>query len=208
ARLLVQRLARVDVHVDPDEIDELARPHRPAGAELHPGVEILDRDTCLIEDADAIVQQGDQHTVDDEPRRVVAANRLSAEPLDDRLDHEVAVDEIADVGRQRQPRDGIVPRRLVELAFLDLAREEVRDPRLRLLTELERHLAPDRVDACLDAKLGDAGAHRTESDDADPHARESMRGPSVAIKPPAAPISEGAAVRPMPRARYPIAGPL
>src|SRR5947209_949161 len=68
-----ERLARVDVHVDPHEVEELARPHRPAGAVLHPGVEVLRRHAGLVEDPDAIVQERDQHPVDDESGRVLAA---------------------------------------------------------------------------------------------------------------------------------------
>ena len=53
---------------------------------------------------------------------------LRAELLDDRLDHEVAVGEVGEVGREREPRDGVVARALLELPLLDLAREEVADP--------------------------------------------------------------------------------
>src|SRR5438445_2524586 len=85
ARLLVERLARVHVHVDADQVDELARTQRPPGAVLHPGVEILDGNACLVEHADAVVQQGDQHAVDDEARRVEAADRMLAELLAQRV---------------------------------------------------------------------------------------------------------------------------
>ena len=75
AQRVVERLRRVHVDVDPDEVDERARPHRPAGAVLHAGVEVLGRHARLVEHADAVVQQRDQHPVDDEARRVVAADR-------------------------------------------------------------------------------------------------------------------------------------
>ena len=71
----------MDVHVDPDQVDELARPHRPAGAVLHPRVEILDGDARFVEHADAVVQQRDQDAVDDEAGRVVAADRVLSQPL-------------------------------------------------------------------------------------------------------------------------------
>ena len=92
---------------------------------------------------------------------------LRREILDDRLDHEVAVGEVGEVGRQREPADGGVARALLELPLLHLAREEVRDPVARALAELERDLAADRLDAGLDAELRDARAHRAEPDDAD-----------------------------------------
>ena len=92
---------------------------------------------------------------------------LRRELLDDRLDHEVAVGEVGEVGRQREPADRGVARGLLELSLLHLAREEVRDPVARALAELERDLAADRLDARLDAELRDAGAHRAEPDDAD-----------------------------------------
>ena len=56
------------VDVDADEVGELTRAHRPAGAVLHRRVEILGRHPRLVEDADAVVEQRDQHAVDHEPR--------------------------------------------------------------------------------------------------------------------------------------------
>ena len=64
--------------VEPDEVRKLARAHRPARTALHRGVEILGRDARLVEHADAVVQQRDQHAVDDEARGVVAADRRLA----------------------------------------------------------------------------------------------------------------------------------
>ena len=178
--------------VDPDEVDERAWPHRPAGAVPHPRVEVLGRHARLVEDADAVVEERDQDAVDDEARRVVAADRRLPDPLaererrlerlvgsqlgandlderhqrrrveevhaddplgpcrrggdlgdgerrgvrrehgvgpadpvelgeelalrlqllDDRLDHEVAVGEVVELGGQGQPADRLVPRRL------------------------------------------------------------------------------------------------
>ena len=77
ARLLVERLGGVDVHVDPDEVGERAGAHRPAGAVAHRRVEILDRHARLVEHPHAVVHQRDQDPVDDEPGRVVAAHRLA-----------------------------------------------------------------------------------------------------------------------------------
>jgi hypothetical protein len=53
------------------------------------------------------------------------------------------------------------------LALLDLARQEVADPGARLLAQLGSHLAADRLDARLDAKLRDPGAHGAEPDHSD-----------------------------------------
>ena len=92
---------------------------------------------------------------------------LRGQLLDDRLDHEVAAGQVVEVGGEREPRDRIVARALLELSLLDLAREEVADPVARALAELGRHLAADRVDARLDAELRDPGAHRAEPDDPD-----------------------------------------
>jgi hypothetical protein len=73
----------VDVDVDPDQVDERARPHRPARAVRHGRVERLGRHTRLVEHPDAVVQQGDEDTVDDEPRGVVARDGHLAELRDD-----------------------------------------------------------------------------------------------------------------------------
>ena len=65
-----------------------------------------------------------------------------------------------------RPDRGVARARL-ELPLLDLAREEVRDALARLLAQLGRDLAPDRLDAGLDAELRDARAHGAEADHAD-----------------------------------------
>ena len=92
---------------------------------------------------------------------------LRRELLDDRLDHEVAVREVGQLGRERESSDRLVARGLLELPLLDLAREEVADPVARLLGELHADLAADRVEAGFDAELRDPGAHRAEPDHAD-----------------------------------------
>src|SRR5204863_170009 len=117
AKLLPQRLARVDVDVDADEVEQLAGAHRPAGAVLHAGVE-------------------------------------------------VAVGEIGELRGQGEAGDGGVARVLLEPALVDLAGQEVRDAVVRVLPELDRDLAADRLEAGLHAELCDAGAHRAEPDDA------------------------------------------
>ncbi len=93
---------------------------------------------------------------------------LRLELLDDRLDHEVAVDELGHLGRRPQPPERGVARVLRELALLDLAREEVPDALGRGLAQLVADLPPDDVEAGLDRDLRDPGPHRPETDDTDP----------------------------------------
>ena len=61
---------------------------------------------------------------------------LRLELLDDRLDHDVAVGEVVELGRQREPAHRVVARGLLELPLVDLAGEEVADPLARLLPQL------------------------------------------------------------------------
>ena len=272
------------VHVDADEVDELARAHRPAGAVLHADVEISRCHARLVEHADAVVQQRDEHSVDDEARGVVAADRvlaellaqrersiecrvggelraddldqrhqrrgieemhaddarrrrrrrrdlghrqgrgvrrqhrvptadalelgeelaLRAEFLHDRLDDEVAVGEVGELGRRREERE--VER--LDLALLDLARQEVADAVACALPEVGGHLQPDGLDPRFDAELRDARAHGPQADDSDFHRRDPNRGPSTMMTPPATTRRPSAALRPTPRATKPIAGPL
>ena len=65
----------------PTRSTKRARPHRPAGPGRHRSIEIVRCDAGLVEDANAVVEERDEHPVDDEPGRVVAANRALAEPL-------------------------------------------------------------------------------------------------------------------------------
>ena len=246
ARLLVQGLGSVDVHVDPDEIHKRARAHRPAGAAAHAGVEILGADARLVEHADAVVQKRDQDAVDHEAGGVVTADRrltdaraegvrrlerivgrelgshdlderhqrggveevhaddalrpfrgggdlrdgesggvrgqhrlrpadslerreelpLRLELLDDRLDHELAAGEVLEVGSQGEAAERGVDRRLIQLAFLHLAGEKVRDPVPRPVRQVGAHLASDGLDAGLETQLHDPGTHGTEADHA------------------------------------------
>jgi hypothetical protein len=88
--------------------------------------------------------------------------------LDDRLDHEVAAGEVGQLSRRRQPRERSVLLLLCEPLLLDAAGEVAVDRGARPLAELHRDLAPDRLEAGLDADLRDPGTHRAESDHADP----------------------------------------
>src|SRR5207244_8817755 len=93
AELLVQRLARVDMDIRADEIEQRTRTHRPSRAVPQPRVEIFRRHAGLIEDAYAVVEQRDEDAVDDEAGRVAAADRRLAETgaeLERRLEDGVA----------------------------------------------------------------------------------------------------------------------
>ena len=71
--------------VDADQVDQRARPDRPPRAVQHRLVQILGRHAGLVEHADAVVQERDQDAVDDEARRVGAADRLLADALRERV---------------------------------------------------------------------------------------------------------------------------
>src|SRR5262249_25610112 len=92
---------------------------------------------------------------------------LRAELLDDRLDHEVAMGEIGEVGGQRQLSERGLPlvRRLKIL--VDLALEKVRDPAACSLAELIRDLATDSLVARFHRKLSDPGTHGAEPNNSD-----------------------------------------
>ena len=132
---------------------------------------------------------------------------LRAELLDDRLDHDVAVGEVGELASSAR---GGRCRTLSIWPFSTLRVRKCVDAGARLLPQLGGHLAPDGLDAGLDAELRDARAHRAQSDDSDLHLRE---GAYVAAR---AARSEhrrrrrdrARRVKPTPRARKPIAGPL
>ena len=54
--------------VDPDQVDQRARPDRPVRAEEHRAVDVLGRDARLVDHAHAVVQERDEDAVDDETR--------------------------------------------------------------------------------------------------------------------------------------------
>jgi hypothetical protein len=90
---------------------------------------------------------------------------LRTKLLDDRLDHDLAVRERREVCRQREQADV----EGVDLAFLDLARQEVLDAAAGRLPQLVGHLAAHGLETRLDRKLRDARAHRPQPDDSDLH---------------------------------------
>ena len=85
----------------------------------------------VTESAEVLVARTASGTAD--PLELGEELPLRLELLDDRLDHEVAVGEVAELGRQREPAHRVVARRLLELPLVDLAGEEVADPLARLL---------------------------------------------------------------------------
>ena len=104
----------------------------------------------------------------DDPLELGEELELRVELLDDRLDHEVAVREVGELGRQRRATPSADSRSSAVIVLLvDLALEEVRDPLARLRAELVRDLAADGLVAGLDGQLRDPGAHGAETDDAD-----------------------------------------
>ena len=72
---------------------------------------------------------------------------LRLELLDDRLDHEVAVGQVGELGREGQPAERRVPLLGGRLALLDGAANVVRDRLSGAFTELLADLAPDRLEA-------------------------------------------------------------
>ena len=93
---------------------------------------------------------------------------LRAELLDDRLDHEVAVGQVAELGREREPRRRASSRAPCSSWPFSTLRVRKWPIRSRAPSPSScGHLAADRVDAGLDAELRDPGAHRAEPDDAD-----------------------------------------
>ncbi len=90
---------------------------------------------------------------------------LRPELLDDRLDHEIAVGEILELGREGQSRERGVPLLGGHLPLLDRAAEVVLDRPAGALAQLVAHLAADRLVPGLGRNLRDSGAHRAEPDD-------------------------------------------
>ena len=89
---------------------------------------------------------------------------LRAELLDDRLDHEVAVREVGDLGRRLELSEHGIAIRGRHAVFLDRAAQVVPDLLPRSLAELVADLATDHVMAGLEGDLRDSGAHRPQTD--------------------------------------------
>ena len=92
---------------------------------------------------------------------------LRLELLDDRLDHQIAVGEIRELGRERQPADRGVALLGCHLPLLDRTAEVVLDRPAGTLAELLAHLAAHGLEAGLGRDLRDPRSHRPETDHSD-----------------------------------------
>jgi len=104
----------------------------------------------------------------DDPLELGEELELRAEVLDDRLDDEVAVGEIGQVGRQRKLAERRVALRRSHLLLVDLPLQEVRDPVVSFRPEFVRDLAAYGLVTRLDRQLRDPGTHCAEAHDTDP----------------------------------------
>ena len=75
----VELLADRDRDVDADEVEELERPHRLAGALRHAGVDLGGLEAELVEQPDGVEEVGEEEAVDDEPGLVGDLDHVLAE---------------------------------------------------------------------------------------------------------------------------------
>ena len=94
---------------------------------------------------------------------------LGADVLDDRLDHELAPGEPAELAHERQPPERAAPLVLAAPALLHAAREPA-SMRPRALERRVVDVAADHLEAALEQHLRDARPHLPEADDT--HARD------------------------------------
>ena len=97
---------------------------------------------------------------------------LRLELLDDRLDHEIAVREVGEVRREREPRKCRVALVGPHPSLLDASAQVALDRRAPPFGELQRDLPADGVVPCRDGDLRDPRPHRPEPHDADLHGRD------------------------------------
>ncbi len=155
-------------HQADDELDEAQHWHR---------VEEVDADHLLrslrgdaeLHDRDRAGVAG-EHRVAGLDDLVEAAEHvdLALLVLDDRLDDELTVGEIADVGRERDPRQRRVALVLAELAGRDRPIERLGEAPLTAFGGGRVDLGDDDVEPGASAHLGDAGAHQPTADHSDP----------------------------------------
>ena len=91
--------------------------------------------------------------------------------LDDRLDDELTVGEITDVGRERDPRQRRVAIVFAEFAGRDRPIERLGESPLTALGGGCVDFGDDHVEPGASAHLGDAGAHQTAAHNSDPRDR-------------------------------------
>ena len=102
--------------------------------------------------------------------RAAKSCALGADVLDDRLDHELAPGEPAELAHERQPLERAAPLVLAALALLHAAREPALDARTRALERCVVDVAADHLATALEQHLCDARPHLAEADDT--HARD------------------------------------
>jgi hypothetical protein len=87
--------------------------------------------------------------------------------FDDRLDHELTVSEVGQIGRELQPREGSVAIGFTQLAFGRGTLQRLGEAAVARGHQLVRRLIDDDVRAGLGRHLGDARTHLPGADDAD-----------------------------------------
>ena len=92
---------------------------------------------------------------------------LRLELLDDRFDHQIALGEIRELGRERQPAERGVALLGGHLPLLDRTAEVMLDRPAGTLAQLLAHLAADGLEAGLGRDLRDPRSHRPETDHSD-----------------------------------------
>ena len=93
---------------------------------------------------------------------------LRGEVLDDRLDHEVALAQLAEVGDRAHPAEHRVALVGVELAPVDLLGQRLLEPRDHRVGGALGPAAQHDLEAGLGRDLGDARAHDPRTHDPDP----------------------------------------
>ncbi len=92
---------------------------------------------------------------------------LDPEVLDDRLEHEVAVGQLREVGHGPETGEGRAGIVFLELAAIDLFGERLRQLLARLVRAELRPRPQHHLEACSGGDLGHAGAHDPGTDDTD-----------------------------------------
>jgi hypothetical protein len=153
--------------LDTDDLDE--REHRRGIEEVHAdhafrplrGLgDLRDRERGGVRREDR-VRPADSLELGKEPP-------LRLQLFDDRLDDEVAVGQVVELGRQRQPPEGRVLVGLGHAPFLHGPAEVALDRRAGAFVQLVGDLPADRRMPRLGADLGDARAHRPQPDNSNP----------------------------------------
>ena len=160
----VHRLVRAVLRAD--DLDERKQRRRIEEVHADDALGMLGRLGDLA-DGDRRGVRGEDRLRRDEPVELGEGLALRLELLDDRLDHEIAVGEIRELGRERQPADRGVALLGRHLPLLDRTAEVVLDRPAGALAELLAHLAAHGLEAGLGRDLRDPRSHRPETDHSD-----------------------------------------